>query len=308
MHKMKGQVFLVLLNIYGVLSKLICETPVICDPSLESEISLGANHFVDEAQCEASCTFGHPNNPCKFFTYVPNTQAQVPNCYKMTQCNEMSNPITGAKSGAWSCEDEAIFCNAIGSVPEYDARKTTWTCDHNVHPYGDETKLIFQDITCRTTCPSFKSTIKGHPERTDIVVSSTCISDGPSSIWSAATPADVTTSAGDTITSASSQPTPACGCEDLVLTGTVQDDEPGMVFQCTTKPEENADGNTVFTDDNICFLSCDGFQVWELYCAMGHWSLDISSASDIYCHGGGGETTTGDQNSLLTTFWPTAQH
>ena len=78
-------------------------------------------------------------------------QAEVPNCYKMTACNEMADPITGSQSGAWSCEDPEIFCGAIGDIPAYDDKKTVWTCDHNVHPYGDATKTIFQDTTCRTT-------------------------------------------------------------------------------------------------------------------------------------------------------------
>jgi len=299
---MRGLPVLAILNITGALSKLDCKTPVICDPSLESDIFLGAAHFANEDACQTSCSIGHPSNPCKFFTFVPNAQDQVPNCYKMTQCNEMSVPFAGAKSGAWSCDDPEIFCGAIGPIPEYNSRKTTWTCDHNVHPYGDESKRIFQDTTCRTSCSSFKS----GGSRADIVVSSRCVAadDGVSSVWSSASPGGITDSAGDTILSASTNPTPACGCEDLVITGTIQE-EVGKVFQCERDPEVNADGNTVITDDNPCFLSCDGFQVWDLYCAMGEWSMDLQSASDVFCHGGGEETTT-NKYTEISTFWPTA--
>jgi len=292
---------LAILNIPLALSKIECKAPVVCDPSLETDISLGAAHFVDEDACQESCTIGHPFNPCKFFTYVPNAASQVPNCYKMTQCNEMTVPISGAKSGAWSCDDEEIFCRAIGEVPEYNPRKTTWTCDHNVHPYGDESLSIFQDITCRTSCPSFKYG-GGLLERYDITVSSTCVAAGNSSVWGPASPAGVTTTAGETILTASDHPTPACGCEDLVLTGTVQEED-GKVFQCERTPEQNADGNTVITDDNPCFLSCDGFQVWDLYCATGEWSMDLTSAAEVFCHNGGGETTTGAYTEI-STFWP----
>ena len=63
----------------------------------------------------------------------------------------MSDPINGTKSGAWSCDDTEIFCGAIGEVPKHDSKKTTWTCDHEMHPYGEWDKKIFQDTTCRTT-------------------------------------------------------------------------------------------------------------------------------------------------------------
>jgi hypothetical protein len=70
---------------------------------------------------------------------------------KIPACNEMADPITGSQSGAWSCEDPEIFCGPIGDIPAFDDKKTVWTCDHNVHPYGDASKTIFQDTTCRTT-------------------------------------------------------------------------------------------------------------------------------------------------------------
>lgn len=291
-----------LLNFSGALSKLACQAPVVCDPSLESDIYLGASHFANEAACETSCTIGHPSNPCKFFTFVPNAQDQVPNCYKMTQCNEMSDPIVGSKSGAWSCEDTSIFCSAIGDIPAFDSKKTTWTCDHNVHPYGDDTKAIFQDTTCRTTCPSFESSTDGRLQRADIVVSSTCVADGDLSVWSSAFPAGIQDTTGTIIENASANPTPGCGCKDLVLTGTVQE-ENGKVFQCETEPEVNAEGNTVIKDDNQCFLSCDSVQVWDLYCSMGQWSeIFLESASDIFCHTQG--PTGGSDSVTISTYWP----
>ena len=143
--------FLFLFTFSPVLSKITCKTPVVCDPSLESDVFIKATHMASIDLCEQSCSYGHPNNPCKFFTWVPNAAQQVPNCYQMTACNEMADPITGSQSGAWSCEDEELFCNSIGDIPAYNDRKTVWTCDHGVHPYGDATRHIFQDTTCRTT-------------------------------------------------------------------------------------------------------------------------------------------------------------
>ena len=60
--------FLLLLSSSPSLSKLSCKTPVVCDPSLESDIFIKSSHYGDENACETSCTIGHPNNPCKFFT------------------------------------------------------------------------------------------------------------------------------------------------------------------------------------------------------------------------------------------------
>ena len=136
--------FLLLSLVSQILCHLSCPTPVVCDPSLESDIHLQSDHFADETQWETSCTIGHPFNHCKFFTWVPHAQAEVPNCYQMTACNKMADPITGAKSGSWSCDDPDIFCGPIGDIPAYDDRKTVWTCDHGVHPYGDSNKKIFQ--------------------------------------------------------------------------------------------------------------------------------------------------------------------
>merc|ERR1711936_682233 len=276
-------------------------TPVVCDPGLESEVHVASYHFADETQCETSCTIGHPNNPCKFFTWVPHTQAAVPNCYQMKACNKMVNPIMGSRSGAWNCEDPEIFCEAIGDIPAYDDKKTYWTCDHNIHPYGDATKKIFQDTTCRTTCPSY--TYQTHGTKGDPVVSSECIWDPTEkkSVWSSSSPDNVIDSSGVLIESAATNPTPACGCQDLVLPGTVQDEE-GKVFQCREDPDI-VDGNTVITEDNECALVCDGTLVFDLYCSAGQWSVDyLTTAEDIYCYGGG---TTGGYVTL-STFWPPA--
>jgi len=298
------QLAVLLLSTFSVsLCKFACQSPVVCDPSLESEIFLNAFHFLDETQCESSCILGHPNNPCKFFTWVPNAQAQVPNCFQMRECKEMSDPMNGGKSGAWNCEDPEIFCPAIGEIPAYDTRRTTWTCDHNVHPYGGEDKHIFQDTTCRATCPSFAYS-DGTLQRTDVVVASTCIGAGAESVWSDAVPDNVVDVNGTSIESASTNPEPYCGCKDLVLTGEVQEED-GKAWQCEIDPTIE-DGNTVITDENTCFLTCDGYQVWELYCSMGQWSEDwLQDASEIYCHGGG-TTVTGDADVTkpLSTFWP----
>jgi len=308
---MQSLPFFILLQLFHIsptFSKLACQTPVICDPSLESDIFLGASHFADETQCETSCTIGHPSNPCKFFTFVPNTAAQVPNCYKMTACKEMANPFQGAKSGAWSCDDEEIFCPAIGEVPSANSRQATWTCDRGVHPYGDDQTKIFQDTTCRTQCPSFETSTQGRLERADLIITSTCEAfEGNPASWSAAVPDNVEDSEGNAITSAKDNPTPACGCLPLILNGTVEE-ENGKVFQCSSEPELNADGNTVITDDMECFLECDGYPVWDLFCSMGSWSVPgLVSASEIYCHEA--PTTGGpiDGGVTLSTYWPPGQ-
>jgi len=292
---------LLLLQLSGTLSKLACRTPVVCDPSLESDIFIQSAHFADETQCQTSCTIGHPNNPCKFFTWVPNAASQVPNCYQMKACNEMSDPITGSKSGAWSCDDPEIFCGPLGEIPAYDSKRTTWTCDHNIHPYGAPDKTVFQDTTCRATCPSFELS-DGKLQRSDIVVSSTCVAGDVGSVWSAAVPANVIDSKGGAIVSASENPEPECGCKDLVLNGEIQE-EAGKVFTCDEEPTINEDGNTVITDSNTCFLECDGLPIYDLYCSQGQWSeAFLQDATEIFCHGGG--STDGQGFGTLSTFWP----
>ena len=80
---MKTQI-LVLSSIVSVsLARFKCPTPVVCDPSLESDVFLAAAHYRDSTECEAACEVGHPYNPCKFFTWVPNTAAGVVNCYQV---------------------------------------------------------------------------------------------------------------------------------------------------------------------------------------------------------------------------------
>ena len=148
--------------------------------------------------------------------------------------------------------------------------------------------MKFKILFCR--CPSFES-VDGHLVRADVVVSSTCVADVDASVWGSAFPAGIQDTTGIVIESASNNPTPGCGCKDLVLTGTVDEDENGKIFQCDSAPEVNAEGNTVITDTNTCFLECDGIQVFDLYCSMGQWSLELVSADEIFCHGGGGETT-----------------
>ena len=94
------------------------------------------------------------------------------NCYHMVACHEMSDPILGATSGAYSCEDETLFCGAIAEIPVFNPRRTVWTCDHSVHPYGGAELQIFQQTTCYTTCSSFRA--GNGTQRQDVVVTSTC--------------------------------------------------------------------------------------------------------------------------------------
>ena len=150
-YKMLSLALLAILSINQAMAKVSCRTPVVCDPSLESDISVNYFHIDTDVMCEQSCQISHPYNPCRFFTWIPNAQQGVPNCFQMKSCNEMADPISGSYSGAWNCTDPTIFCGPIGDIPAYDDKKTVWTCDNNVHPYGDADKYIFQDTTCRTT-------------------------------------------------------------------------------------------------------------------------------------------------------------
>ena len=162
-------------------------------------------------------------------------------------------------------------------------------------------KMDIHQFSLLFRCPSFKY-MDGKLHRADIVVSSTCIAAGEESVWGDANPAGVADTDGTVIVSASANPEPGCGCEDLVLTGEVQEED-GKVFQCEIDPTINADGDTVITDDNQCFLACDGLQVFDLYCSTGQWSVPfLVSAQDIYCHGGG--TTDASGSITLSTFWP----
>ena len=88
---MKTQI-LVLSSIVSVsLARFKCPTPVVCDPSLESDVFLAAAHYRDSTECEAACEVGHPYNPCKFFTWVPNTAAGVVNCYQVLMMMMMTS-------------------------------------------------------------------------------------------------------------------------------------------------------------------------------------------------------------------------
>ena len=120
--------------------------------------------------------------------------------------------------------------------------------------------------------------------------------------WTGAFPSNVLDGHGTLIESASANPVPSCGCKDLVLKGTIED-ENGKVFSCNKLMTINADGETVFTDDNVCILLCFGTHLWDLSCIMGSWSpYDLENASDISCY----EETTTDGNSAVTlsTYWP----
>ena len=154
-------------------------------------------------------------------------------------------------------------------------------------------------------CPSFEFQTDEN-KKSDIVVSSTCVFDSATStsVWGPASPNNVIDASGTVIESAAANPTPGCGCKDLVLAGEVPDED-GKVFKCTVEPTINADGNTVITQENDCALLCDGTLVFDLYCSVGQWSVDyLTTASDIYCYGGG--TTVDGGLVTLSTFWPPA--
>ena len=283
----------------NVLGSFNCSSPVVCDPSTETGDYLNSAHFSTDLDCERSCSMGHPYNPCKFFTWVPNAGPGVTNCYQMSACHAMADPLPGARSGAWSCEDENLFCGAVADVPMFDERRTVWTCDHDVHPYGDERVNVFQETHCYSTCPSFRYSSSSR-RKSDLVVTSSCIWDRDlqRSVWTQADPSNVMDTQGDLVQAADITPTPACGCESLVLHGTVQDEE-GKIWECTFDPEVDEEGNTIITDDNNCQLICDGLLVLDLFCAEGIWSIDyLTSASDIFCYG------TSSSYTEISTYWP----
>jgi len=300
-----------------------CGVNFVCDPSVESDIYLQMAHMLDEAQCEQFCQVGHPNNPCKYFTWVPDTAPNVPNCFQMTECVEMTNPRHGEKSGAWSCEDESIFCGAISEPPLPSEKEALWICDHGVHPYGGPGTVVFQDVVCRSSCPSFQYNNE-RSLKSDIVVSSSCKYNrfSKKSEWSAAFPGNVLDGHGILIESASANPVPSCGCQDLVLKGSIVE-EVGKVFSCNNQLTVNQEGDTVIPDNTQCVFQCSGTHMFDLYCLMGFWSeYGLESAGQISCYEQTTTTTidptaptaptdspTDPTNiATLSTFWPTAAH
>ena len=138
------------------------------------------------------------------------------------------------------------------------------------------------------------------------MVSSSCIFDEAIgiSVWAAAIPDNAVDSSGAAVESASLTPTPGCGCKDLVLNGTIAEED-GKVFKCTNDDIVDAEGNTVITQDNECALICDGNLVFDLYCSAGQWSVDyLEEAANIFCYGGG--STDGSGSVTLSTYWPPA--
>ena len=134
-------VFLTLVAWVGVATvsaQFSCPAPpgLVCDPSLETGDHLSSAHFPAPEQCQAACSLGHPANPCRFFTWVAGAGPGVPNCHQLAACHTMAQPAAGASSAAWSCEDESLFCGAIAEVPVFHPRRTVWSCEHGVHPYG----------------------------------------------------------------------------------------------------------------------------------------------------------------------------
>ena len=142
-------IVVLIIGLCQIASALSCANNFVCDPSVGTDIFIKYMHMENELLCEQACQFGHPNNPCKFFTWVPDTEEHVPNCFQMTECVEKFNPTHGEKSGAWSCEDESIFCPALDQLQTVSNREAVWKCDHGVHPYGDT--AIFQDVSCRVS-------------------------------------------------------------------------------------------------------------------------------------------------------------
>ena len=258
-------VFLTLVAWVGVATvsaQFSCPAPpgLVCDPSLETGDHLSSAHFPAPEQCQAACSLGHPANPCRFFTWVAGAGPGVPNCHQLAACHAMAQPAAGATSGAWSCEDETLFCGAIAEVPVFHPRRTVWSCEHGVHPYGGGEVRVFQQTACYTSCPSFRA---GASHRQDTLVTSTCRWDAAAgaSVWGAAEPGGVRDSEGGLVQAADVTPSPACGCGDLVLTGSIVQQR-GMVFRCLADPEYSADTDTTtIKDDNECSLICDGLPV-----------------------------------------------
>merc|ERR1711972_1183570 len=115
--------------------------------------------------------------------------------------------------------------------------------------------------------------------------------------WSQADPGNVMDTAGNMIMAADMTPNPACGCEDLVLSGQVAEED-GKIWQCLYEPSNGID--TIIKDDNECQLICDQLVVFDLFCSEGMWSIDyLTSAEDIFCHG------ATDGYTEISTYWPT---
>ena len=137
-------------------------------------------------------------------------------------------------------------------------------------------------------------------------MSSTCVWDRGQGrgVWSAAEPGNVLDSAGVLIESPTSNPEPTCGCHDLVLNGTIPEEEEKL-FDCTEDVIVTDDNNTVITADNECVLICSRSFVFSLFCSRGMWSVPgVEESEDIACY----EEEQGSTSSQITmsTFWPTS--
>ena len=176
---------------------------------------------------------------------------------------------------------------------------------------------IFHLYSSCFRCPSFQ--YQGDQQlSTEVVVTSTCKFNRTSGYaeWSPASPDNILDGHNTLIESAGKNPRPSCGCENLVLSGQVED-EAVKVFSCNGLVVVNEDGDTVFKDDVECILLCAGLHLWDLSCMMGRWiPLGISSAKDISCFDP--TTPTGDPSDptastdadnvvTLSTYWPTAK-
>ena len=97
-------------------------------------------------------------------------------------------------------------------------------------------------------------------------------------------------------------PEPHCGCEDLVLDGTIPE-EKEKVFDCLEDAIATPENQTVITRDNECVLVCSRSYVYSLFCWRGLWSVPgLDSAEDIVCY-----THQGTTGTTLATFWPQPQ-
>ena len=139
------------------------------------------------------------------------------------------------------------------------------------------------------------------------MINSTCVWDSEAGrgFWSSAEPSGVLDSEGVLIESPVSNPEPSCGCDDLVLDGTIPE-EKEKVFDCLDDDIVTTDNKTVITRDNECVLVCSRSYVWDLFCWRGLWSVpDLDNAQDIVCYV---PTHTTHTQATLSTYWPTPTH
>ena len=134
-------------------------------------------------------------------------------------------------------------------------------------------------------------------------MSSTCVwdSDLGEGFWSAAEPGNVLDSKGFLIESPSSSPEPSCGCQDLLLNGTIPE-EKEKIFDCLDDDIVTDDNQVMIRGENECVLMCSRSYVFSLFCFHGMWSVpEIEDAGDIVCYE---EEGTTEISATLSTYWP----